>query len=107
MSRFFASLPPFAGWLVAIVLLVLLIVVVLRRPKEQQDDQQEEKRQFPWAAAKKEDFAPTVMVDGDEVTEWRAATMQDMPPPRPAGPIRVVSTSTLPTPLNESPGSSS
>lgn len=104
MSSFFASLPPFAGWLVAAILLALLLAVVLRRPKAQEE--QEEKRQFPWAPAKKEDFAATVMVDGDEVTEWRAATMQDMPPPRPAGPIRVVNTSTLPTPLNESPGSS-
>jgi len=106
MSSFFASLAPFTGWLVAAVLLMVLLTVVLRRPKGQKEDEEEGKRQFPWVSAKKEDFAPTVMVDGDEVTEWRAATMQDMPPPRPAGPIRVVSASTLPTPLNESPGSS-
>ncbi|OYU45911.1 MAG: hypothetical protein CFE44_05000 [Burkholderiales bacterium PBB4] len=100
MSSLFASLAPFTGWIVAAILLIALIVVVSRRPPEQE----EKKRQFPWQPAPPEDFEPTVMVDSGEVSTWHAASRQDMPPPRPAGPIRV-SQVTQPAPLSENPGS--
>jgi hypothetical protein len=101
MSSFFSSIAPFFGWIVAAILLLVLIAVVVRRPKESE----EKKRQFPWVPAAPEDFQATVMVDSTEVSTWHAQSRQDMPPPRPAGPIRVVSASTQPAPLSENPGS--
>ena len=105
MSSFFAYwAAPMAryGWLLAAVIVLVLIAAFVWTRKGQGGG----KPQSHWAADDNHGFAATVMVDSTEVTTWRAASKQDMPPPRPAGPIRVVSPTTMPVPLNESPGSS-
>lgn len=105
MSSFFANwVAPMArpGWIVAIVMVLGLLAALfwLRRGSGAN------KEKSHWAGDENHGFAPTVMVDSTEINNWRAASQQDMPPPRPAGPIRVVNPTTMPIPLSENRGSS-